>query len=360
MITLLDCIERIPAIHQDILNQRPQRFKDLGDYVKNKDIHAIVFIGSGTSNTSAITACRFVENVSGLSTYTLLPNEFLRKKDYPKDALYCFVSQTGTSTLTNQALALAKDKGLWSVCFTGDEDNKLAKASEVHVNIGCGYEEFGQRTIGYHATVFSIMLAGLQIGLVNGNLSKAAFDDYLNQAAALPASHKALSAKAVDWFDANKDKLMSFDSFALYGADALWGVALEGALKILELARRHLCVGYEMDDGMHGPTLGFTSKIGVIILDDGEHDQKLSKGLAAFTKNEHQSGFVVGANTVDDTDFAFAAASGAFKALEYAPLVQVLAYRLAVDANVPVIAIKDHKEADKEEKYFNTHDEELA
>ena len=46
----------------------------------------------------------------------------------------------------------------------------------------------------------------------------------------------------------------------------------------------YLCVGYEMDEGMHGPTMGFTNRVAVIILNDGKNE-RLANGLADYIKD---------------------------------------------------------------------------
>jgi glucosamine 6-phosphate synthetase-like amidotransferase/phosphosugar isomerase protein len=359
MLTLLDCINRIPSIHQDILAKAKERCKPLLSYLGDlSQFNEIVIIGSGTSHTSSITATRFVEEVSGYSTQSILPNEFLGKKHFNPKAIYFFTSQSGTSTLATKALELVVKKGYKSVGCTGDEDNPIHNIAGCHVNIGCGNEEFGMRTIGYHSTVLTLMVIGLELGLAKGSISQEKYDEYYAEAEKFPASHKVIVEKAMKWFDDNKSKFLSYNAFAIYGSRANWGVALEGALKILEIAGRHISVGYEMDDGMHGPTMGFTRQTGLIILNDGKHDQELAKGLAQFGRKELSNAHVVGCHAKEKEDISFEIVSGSFYPLEFAPVVQVLAYRLAVDYGIKLLPWDEMmKEVQDIPQYFNTHDE---
>ncbi|MFQ8581744.1 MAG: hypothetical protein ACLSA6_04010 [Holdemania massiliensis] len=43
-------------------------------------------------------------------------------------------------------------------------------------------------------------------------------------------------------------------------------------------------MGYEMDDGLHGPTMGFTQRHAVIVLNDGGKDNSLAMGIAQYMK----------------------------------------------------------------------------
>ena len=72
MVTMLEVINRIPAVCTDILNHREETFAVLTQTVKaHPEINQILLIGSGTSNTSAVTARGFIEKTSGLQTCLL-------------------------------------------------------------------------------------------------------------------------------------------------------------------------------------------------------------------------------------------------------------------------------------------------
>lgn len=356
MVSYLDCIYRIPEIINRILDNREETFKALKEALTEKKVNEIFLIGSGTSNTSSVTACRYVEKASGLPASAVLPNEFLSKHAYNENACYVFVSQSGTSTLTQKALLKVKEKGCLTVSISEKADTPLSKIADVFVDMGCGYEEYGMRTIGYCSTILTEMVMGMEIGKLYGNLSEEEYNAALHDAREVPASHKEICDAALKWFDRNKEDLMSVDSYALYGSGSLWGVALEGALKILEVAKRFLCVGYEMDDGLHGPTMGFTKKHGIIILNDGGKDNHLAMGLAKYIKNEVGHAYVIGKNALDEADLPFEMKGNDFKCLEFAPVVEILAYRLAVDHGI-VLQDIEHQEPLPEMKYFNTHDE---
>lgn len=358
MVTLLDCIKRVPSVIENIVENRKEYTKEMLTYIGDNihKINEIVLVGSGTSNTCSITSRSFVEEASGLSTVVILPNEFLSKQAYNSDALYIFTSQSGTSTLTQIAQKKLKEMGCLTVAITEAATTPLAKESGSHVMMFADHEEYGQRTIGYCSAILTQMVIGMEIGLARGYTTQAVYDGYVSEINQVPASHKAITEATMKWFDQNKDALMDVDAFALYGSASLWGVAVEGALKILEIAKRYIAVGFEMDDGLHGPTMGYTKRHCIIVLSDGGKDNKLAMGLAKYIKNEVGPAFVIGENTLDDTDLPFTSKGGHFKCLEFAPVVEVLAYRLAVDYGMEILPW-DQQGPLPEMKYFNTHDE---
>lgn len=353
MITLLDCIRRVPMISDKIIEERETTFAKFFETITNlEEINQIVLIGSGTSNTSAITARGFMEKASGIATICVLPNEFLNNCHVvnPK-ALYVYTSQSGTSTLTTEAVLRMKEKGCWTVGITENDQTPLAKEVHVHVDMGCGKEEYGMRTIGYCASILTLMLLGLEMGHHLHHLSEEEYQGYIEQAKKISRNHRKISDASMAWFDRNKEQLMSSDSFTIYGNGSLWGVALEGALKILEISKRKMAVGYEMDDGMHGPTMGYTPKNCVLVLNDGGKDRIQAGQLAKWAKEVMHNGFVIGCDTQDESDLGFEPVSGEFISIEYAPVVEVLAYRLAVDYGIDL----NDKSMHREKEYFKTH-----
>jgi hypothetical protein len=71
-------------------------------------------------------------------------------------------------------------------------------------------------------------------------------------------------------------------------------------------------------------------------------------------KFEKKNGFIVGAGAIDGEDMPFTPMGGLFNCLEFAAVVQVVAYRLAVDQGRDLFAPHDHSVMSG---YFKSHDE---
>lgn len=357
-VTMLDCIKRVSSIAERIVNDREVTFEKLVKLVKKrKGISAIYFVGSGTSNTSSVTASLFVEKATGVPTFAVLPNLFLSKTSYDPKALYVFVSQSGTSTLTQACLRKAKSFGGLTAALTGEEGTLLDSEADVWLNMNCGYEEYSYRTIGYCSTFLSEMMMACQLGKASGYLTEETYNGYVEEALLAAKANKRNIKKAEKWFEVNKDVLGSASTIVLYGSDSLYGVALEGALKILETAKKQFSVGYEIDDGLHGPTMGFVSDTVVVALSDGGKNEYLTQGIGSMMKEQFNGhGFIIGAKTQDDTDLKVKPVTENFVALEFAPFVQVLCYDLALYNGIPVLNTVERNQQKKNTKsYFNTH-----
>mgnify|MGYP001031492532 CR=1 FL=1 len=354
MVTLLEVIQRTPSIVQSILDTRKEKTKDLMDYLggKVREIDEFVFIGSGTSGTCAMSSRGAVERVSGLRSTVSFPNEFYTDRAVRnKNALYIFTSQSGNSILTRECMRKMTAEGYLTVGITEGPTTDIAKEAGVHVDMGCGFEEYGFRTIGYCASILTHIVIAMEIALAAGRLSQEDYDRYLADAYRVPESHQAVSSKTLAWFEKNKERLMDSTSYFFYGAGPLWGVALEGALKMLEITGR-VAVGYELEEGLHGPTMAFNDKTCVISLNGGDAGSEKAVGLGKMCKNNTGKGFIMGAEGVDETDLVFDIAGGEFRALEFAPAVEILAYEIAINSGIDLMK----PSTPPKESYFETHD----
>lgn len=354
MVTMLDCIKRVPSILDTILEKKDETFAPLwakyaGDAAS---IDEIVLIGSGTSSTTAQTAKYFAEKASGVRVTLSVPSEFLYSLSARNEnALYVFISQTGTSSLTRRCLELVKKNGWKNAAISENAQTPIASDADVFIDMRCGKEEYPMRTIGYSSTVLTIMLLGMELGLKNGHLLREKYDGYLKDAAAASANIGSVIEKSLAWLEKSRRNMLQADTLIFYGSGALYGVALEGAVKVWETPQI-VSIGYELEEGLHGPNFGYTARQCVVVLNDGGIENKKAVALGKYMKEAFQNGFIVGAGTLDEMDLPFDVAGNDFGCLEFAAVVQVICYHLAVMQGRDLFAPHDNSLM---HKYLNTH-----
>lgn len=352
MVTMLDCIKRVPGLLVKIVNDAEQNYKEFFDKLDIEEINEICLIGSGTSYTSAYTSRFMLEKASGIRVSVILPNEFLYGCTVRNEkAVYVFISQTGTSTLTMKALDYCRERGFHTVGVSENRETPIAQKADVFVNMGCGKEEYGIRTIGYSTTVLSLMWLGVELGRKKGNVTAEEYADYKHQIAAVAEHIPQIIEDAQRWLNVSRRKMMKSAFFAFTGRESLYGVAMEASVKIWE-APQYPSGGYELDEGMHGPNYGYNGNHAVFVLNDGEIESEKAISLARYMKNEHENGYIIGVGALDEKDLAFTPVGGPFKCLEYAAAIQVLMYRLAVDGGRDFSILGIHS---KMNSYFQAH-----
>lgn len=352
MVTMLDCIKRVPTLIQQIIENRNDTFNEVFTRFDVAKIDEIYFIGSGTSFTGASTARYLCEQASGVRVTVALPNEFLYHYTVRNpNALYVFISQTGTSTVTMDALQYVNSLNFMTAALSEKKDTPIASKAKAFINMGCGHEEYGMRTIGYSTTAATLALLGIQLGLKRGTLAKEKYNEYIAQALAAAQSIPNVIQKAEEWMDVGRRKIMKSSFISFTGTGALYGVATEAAVKIWE-APQFPSAGYELDEGMHGPNYGYNYNHAVIVLNDGGRDHQKALSLANYMRHEHGNGYIIGVGARDEHDLGFEPMGGAFSYLEFAAAIQTFMYRLAVDGGRDFAIKNVHA---KMNSYFNSH-----
>lgn len=356
MVSMLEVIKRSEEKCKYIIENRKELFKQVIEFIKGSKINEIVIVGSGSSYSTALTSMLFIEKASGIKTIAMLPNVFNNKSVYDKDALYVFVSQSGTSGLTASVASKVKDLGCHTLAICGDKDSPVAKACEMFALIGCGYEEYSYSTLGFTTSSISEMLMGVEIGLATNYLKENEYNKYIEEAIKASESNTKTIEKTLKWYEKHKEKLLKADNFIFYGGGSLWGVGNEGALKVMEITKHYLSAGYEIDDGMHGQNYCLDDRQITFALNDGKDNDKAT-AMMKLMKTEYHSGYMVGVNTMDEDDVALDIQTENFSNIEMLPFVQVLAYSLAVSNNTPIYTRDDPRlQKTKGKGYFNMHD----
>ena len=352
--TIMDCIQRVPGLAERAVRENPTDSN--GFFDRHRDalsrIDEIILVGSGTSFTSSMTAAPVMEKVGGLRVTVMLPDAVLRSSRLLLEfACYLFVSQTGTSKLTQRALQVLQARGLLCAAVSESGDTPMAKMTEDWIDIHCGTEEYPMRTIGYSMTVFTLIQFAMQMGLHRKTLAAEDFERYGGEALAAANALRRLIPQADEWILQNRRAMLRSDCIALTGAGDLYGVALEGAVKLWEMPQIP-AMGYELDEVMHGPNFGFSGRHCLIVLDDGVNRSDEARAICKYMKNEMQNGFLVGPASLDAADFGIREAGNTFRSLLYAGVVQVISYELALNQGRNLLVRDKHEVM---YSYFNSH-----
>lgn len=355
MISLLDCIKRVPQRMEWIITHREEAFQNMekrfGKAVKTWN--ELVLIGCGTSNTAAVTVRYIAQSLAGVRITPVLPGEFLHEQAVRNtNALYVFISQTGTSVLTRKALAEAKRLGYATLAVSESPYTPVAKEADGYWPMGCGVEEYPMRTIGYSTSVLSLAMLAVWVGLSNYSLCSEESERFLSEAMDAAGQIASTIEKTLQWMEKERRQLFRSDCLVFTGTGPLFGVAMEAAVKMWEVPQM-MTFSFELEEGLHGPNYGYTQRHCVIVLDDGGYDSDKARSLAAYMKNEKQNGYLIGVGTLDEHDLRVDC-TGRMNVLVFASVVQTMAYHLALMQGRDLFAPHDNRTM---YSYFDTHNE---
>lgn len=191
----------------------------------------------------------------------------------------------------------------------------------------------------------------MELGKRKGFLREESDQEYICQAKRAGANIETVIEKTMAWLDKDRRNMMQADCIVFTGSGALYGVALEGAVKVWETPQI-ISIGYELEEGMHGPNYGYTQRHCVLVLNEGGVDKDRAVSMCKFMKFEKKNGFMIGADVVDSHDLSFEVRGGEFSCLEFAAAVQVISYRLAIEQGRDLFAPHDNRAM---MSYFQSH-----
>lgn len=355
MVSMLDCIKRVPERMNWMIEHLEEVFQPLEERFAHRAAQwdELVFIGCGTSNTSAVTARFPAQKLAGIRVTPVLPGDFINEEAVRNPrALYVFISQTGTSVLTREALAVAHRLGYPTLAVSEAPDTPISLDADAFLYMGCGVEEYPMRTIGYSTSVFILILLGLWVGGQRHALTGEEKEAFLKEARAAAEQIGPVIHQTLQWMEKERRQMMRSDCLVFTGSGALCGVAMEAAVKMWETPQI-ITLSFELEEGLHGANYGYTQRHCVIVLNDGGRDSQKARSLAAFMKNEKQNGFLIGAGPLDGHDLRLDCGNR-LNCLVFAAVIQTMAYHLAVAQGRDLYAPHDNRVM---YSYFDTHNE---
>lgn len=330
MTTVLDCIERIPEKLSVMAAHREERFQEFKQYIRGTKIKEIVFIASGSSYNSAFTARSFFEQ-EGFDVRFVYPNIFVNYSEIlHSNALYVVISQGGSTRLVYEALLKIKQAGCKHCAITADRMAPIAQVADIAIEMGCGYEEFMYRTLGYSTTVATCFQLAIAIGEVNGTLQQEAVLAYEEEFQKMIQNLPLIKDITMKWYECHRFSLMHKDHMMFAGTNDLWPVCNEADIKVMEMVPL-ITRSFELEEFIHGPQNAFDNTTAYFLYGRKGEDEEKIKAIASFLKKEIGFCCIVGNLAQDQRDLYFEEASHHFGALEYVTAAQVMAYKLADD-----------------------------
>ncbi|WP_210324596.1 SIS domain-containing protein [Chelatococcus reniformis] len=210
-------------------------------------IEHVTLVGSGSSLNAATAAAAFVGAADSLTAEAMGATPFLARRRLPnaKAALVVVLTQTGASATSIAAARAAADAGARILVITANGDSDAARLALPTLLLPIGAETIGPKTKGYAASCAALFALAARLG------APVPEPPGLHTAlmAALAAAARRAGALAAG--------LDAADHVMVAGDGASHGIALEGSLKIAEIAGLPTSA-YTMEEMLHGRLHGLT------------------------------------------------------------------------------------------------------
>ncbi|KAF7817733.1 glutamine--fructose-6-phosphate aminotransferase [isomerizing] 2 [Senna tora] len=237
----------------------------LKDHLKTiRRSRRIVFIGCGTSYNAALAARPILEELSGVPVTMEIASDLLDRQGpiYREDTAI-FVSQSGETADTLLALQYALDNGALCVGITNTVGSAIARNTHCGVHINAGAEIGVASTKAYTSQIVVMAMLALAIGgdTISNEARREAIIDGLFD---LPNKVREVLKQDQEMKDLAK-LLISEQSLLVFGRGFNYATALEGALKVKEVALMH-SEGILAGEMKHGPLALVDENLPIIVL----------------------------------------------------------------------------------------------
>jgi glucosamine--fructose-6-phosphate aminotransferase (isomerizing) len=213
-----------------------------------KFIDRLVIVGCGTSFYAGLVGEYLIEEIAKIPVEVQLASEFkYRDEPFSRSTALLAISQSGETADTIAALKKVEDYGILRLGVVNNVGSTIARMTDAGVYCHAGPERAVASTKAFISQV--VVLAEIALYLSNG--TSKLYKPLLSELELLPGKAAEL-LKQTETIKRIALKYKDDRDFLFIGRHYLYPAALEGALKLKEVAYTH-AEGYAAGEMKHGP-----------------------------------------------------------------------------------------------------------
>lgn len=265
----------------------------LKDWLFTQDVfkgtERVFIVACGTSYYAAQIAKYYIEQLARVPVETDIASEFrYRHPVIPPKSLFLVISQSGETADTLAAIRLAKQMGATTMSLCNVKNSSIDREAHGHLYMNSGPEIGVASTKAFVSSLSVLNLLALAIAKARGVLPKAAEELHLRALMAVPSQMEGVLAYD-KYFAKAAERLQQFKGFLFMGRGVNFPIAMEGALKLKELAYLH-AEGYPAGEMKHGPLALIDERMAVIMV--APHDEVYDKSISNLEEARARGGKV--------------------------------------------------------------------
>ncbi|MFZ3230901.1 MAG: glutamine--fructose-6-phosphate transaminase (isomerizing) [Pseudobdellovibrio sp.] len=259
-----------------------------------RSIERILFVACGTSYYAALVGKYLIEQTARVPVDVDIASEFrYRKPIIQKNTLVVTISQSGETADTLAAIRLAKENKALTLSITNVPHSSIDREADGHLYMNSGVEVGVASTKAFTSTLALLNLLALEIAKSRDVLSKDAENKGVQNLLAVPSQLEVVLAFDKYFSEAAK-KLTEFKGFLYLGRGVNYPIAMEGALKLKELAYLH-AEGYAAGEMKHGPLALIDSRMAIIVV--APTDDLIEKTVSNLQEAKARGGKIISIGT---------------------------------------------------------------
>jgi glutamine---fructose-6-phosphate transaminase (isomerizing) len=249
---LKEIYEQPKAVSDTLIGRTTGLDPDITAGINLDGISKVVIIACGTAYHAGLVGKYAIEKWANISVDVELASEYrYREPSVDENTLLIPISQSGETMDTLMAMRYARNKGarVFAVCNTNG--STIPRESDAVLYTHAGPEIAVASTKAFLTQLIAMYLIALHLGTVRGSLTQSERDEIVNHLAELPGKVEQV-LETVEPLRTLTRKFKDVSSMLFLGRHVGFPTALEGALKLKELAYMH-AEGFAGGELKHGP-----------------------------------------------------------------------------------------------------------
>ncbi len=288
-------VARVLAPHVDVSKHTVHVLEGTGLSERFREAERIAVIACGTSFYAGQVGAYLLEKLAKVSVTTDIASEFrYREPVIAKNTVAILISQSGETADTLAVLRQLKKVKVPVLSICNVKNSTIDREADGHLYMNSGPEVGVASTKAFTSTLALLHLLALDVAKVRSTLPLQDEERYVRALLAAPAQMETVLA-CDKFFGEAAATLKNFKGFLYMGRGVNYPIALEGALKLKELAYMH-AEGYAAGEMKHGPLALIDGRMAVVML--APSDELYEKTLSNLEEAKARGGVIISIGTL--------------------------------------------------------------
>jgi glucosamine--fructose-6-phosphate aminotransferase (isomerizing) len=262
-----------------------------------KKMDRVFIVACGTSYYAAMIGKYLLETWARIPVEIDIASEFrYRQPILNEKTLVMTISQSGETADTLAALRLAKASKAMTLSLCNVEKSSIDREADGHLFMRSGPEIGVASTKAFMSSMAVLNVWAMGVARVRESTTVAIEAAHIKNLLAIPSQLEVVLSYDKYFSEAAKE-LKKFKGFLYMGRGTQYPIAMEGALKLKELAYFH-AEGYAAGEMKHGPLALIDENMAVVML--APTDQWYEKTLSNLEEVRARGGQVISIGTADN------------------------------------------------------------
>lgn len=259
-----------------------------------ENVERVFIIACGTSYYAGMAGKYMIEAMARVPVEIDIASEFrYRNPIVPKNSLAITISQSGETADTLAALRQLKALGVPTLSICNVKNSTIDREADGHLYMNSGVEIGVASTKAFASSLTLMNLVSLQIAKSKGVMNKSTEQEAVKALLLAPSQMEIVLAYD-KFFSEAAMTLKRFRGFLYLGRGVSYAIALEGALKLKELAYMH-AEGYAAGEMKHGPLALIDKDMAVVVL--APDDELYEKTISNLEEAKARGGQIISIGT---------------------------------------------------------------